>query len=168
MLPLKYLAGYPEALQNQVREAIRHGRLAEMLHARYPATHAVRSDEALYAYTLALKARFLRSAESPAKVVFDNHLQVTANALGSNGHVPRIQGKRIKSKREIRVASVFKEVPPEFLRMVVVHELAHLREREHDRAFYQLCEHMEPAYHQFEFDLRLYLTQRELSSVSTA
>ncbi len=38
----------------------------------------------------------------------------------------------------------------------------------HDRAFYQLCEHMEPAYHQFEFDLRLYLTQRELSSVSTA
>jgi len=80
----------------------------------------------------------------------------------------RIQGKRIKSKREIRVASVFKEVPPEFLRMVVVHELAHLREREHDRAFYQLCEHMEPAYHQFEFDLRLYLTQRELSSVSTA
>jgi predicted metal-dependent hydrolase len=29
--------------------------------------------------------------------------------------------------------------------MIVVHELAHLREREHDRAFYQLCCHMEPA-----------------------
>jgi len=168
MLPLKYLAGYPVELQNQVREALRHGHLAEMLHTRYPATHAVRSDEALYAYALALKARFLRSAESPVKVVFDNHLLVTANALGSNGHVPRIQGKRIKSKREIRVASVFKEVPPEFLRMVVVHELAHLKEREHGRAFYQLCEHMEPDYHQFEFDLRLYLTQRELTSVSTA
>ena len=74
----------------------------------YSARH-YQTDEALYAYTLALKARFLRSAESPVKVVFDNHLQVTANALGSNGHVPRIQGKRIKSKREIRVASVFKE-----------------------------------------------------------
>ena len=27
---------------------------------------------------------------------------------------------------------------------------------------YQLCEHMEPSYHQLEFDLRLYLTQVDL------
>jgi predicted metal-dependent hydrolase len=40
----------------------------------------------------------------------------------------------------------------------VVHELAHLREKDHDKAFYQLCAHMEPAYHQYEFDVRLYLT----------
>jgi len=52
---------------------------------------------------------------------------------------------------------VFKEMPPEFLRMIVVHELAHTREREHDKAFYQLCRHMEPNYHQLEFDLRAYL-----------
>jgi predicted metal-dependent hydrolase len=39
-----------------------------------------------------------------------------------------------------------------------VHELAHLKEREHDKAFYALCCHMEPGYHQLEFDLRLYLT----------
>jgi len=38
-----------------------------------------------------------------------------------------------------------------------VHELAHLRESEHGKAFYQLCRHMEPAYHQLEFDLRAYL-----------
>jgi predicted metal-dependent hydrolase len=42
-----------------------------------------------------------------------------------------------------------------------VHELAHLREKAHDKAFYQLCTHMEPDYHQYEFDLRLYLTYRE-------
>jgi hypothetical protein len=42
--------------------------------------------------------------------------------------------------------------------MIVVHELAHMKEREHDKAFYQLCMHMEPDYHQHEFDLRLYLT----------
>lgn len=47
--------------------------------------------------------------------------------------------------------------------MVVIHELAHLKERQHDRAFYQLGSHMEPAYHQLEFDLRLYLTQMELT-----
>ena len=46
--------------------------------------------------------------------------------------------------------------------MIVVHELAHLKEREHDKAFYQLCQHMEPDYHQLEFDLRLYLTQMEI------
>ena len=34
----------------------------------------------------------------------------------------------------------------------------HLREKDHDKAFYQLCTHMEPQYHQYEFDLRLYLT----------
>jgi hypothetical protein len=46
--------------------------------------------------------------------------------------------------------------------MIVVHELAHLREFEHNKAFYRLCESMEPDYHQLEFDLRLWLTAREL------
>ncbi|MEF8703372.1 MAG: YgjP-like metallopeptidase domain-containing protein [Candidatus Accumulibacter sp. UW26] len=162
MLPLKYLAGYPEEVQNKVREAIRLGQLAAMLRTRYPGRHQVRSDEALYEYALALKNCFLRNAEAPVKVVFDNRLHITANALGINGRIPRVQGNRVKSRREIRVASLFKEVPPEFLRMIVVHELAHLKEREHDRAFYQLCRHMEPDYEQLEFDLRLYLTQVDL------
>jgi predicted metal-dependent hydrolase len=64
----------------------------------------------------------------------------------------------LKNRREIRVASVFRDMPHEFLRMIVVHELAHLKELEHNKAFYQLCLHMEPEYHQFEFDLRVYLT----------
>jgi UTP pyrophosphatase len=42
----------------------------------------------------------------------------------------------------------------------VVHELAHLKEMEHNKAFYQLCEHMLPGYAQLEFDLRLFLTWR--------
>jgi len=82
--------------------------------------------------------------------------------LGTHSAVSRVQGGKLKSKREIRVASLFKTAPPEFLKMIVVHELAHLKEREHGKAFYQLCVHMEPDYHQLEFDLRLYLTQREL------
>ena len=60
------------------------------------------------------------------------------------------------------IASVFRDAPAEFLKMIVVHELAHLREAEHNKSFYQLCTHMEPSYHQLEFDLRLYLTQLDI------
>ena len=52
---------------------------------------------------------------------------------------------------------MFKSVPEEFLEMIVVHELAHFKEKEHNKAFYKLCEYMQPNYHQVEFDLRLYL-----------
>jgi UTP pyrophosphatase len=76
--------------------------------------------------------------------------------------VSRVQGSQLKAKREIRVAALFKKAPAEFLKMIVVHELAHLKERAHDKAFYQLCTWMEPDYHQLEFDLRCYLTQLEL------
>jgi predicted metal-dependent hydrolase len=72
-----------------------------------------------------------------------------------------VQGAKLKAKREIRIATLFREVPPEFLRMIVVHELAHFKEKDHDKAFYQLCTWMEPEYHRYEFDLRLYLTHLE-------
>lgn len=55
----------------------------------------------------------------------------------------------------IRIATVFRDAPAQFLRMVVVHEVVHLKEVEHNKAFYQLCTHMAPDY-QLEFDLRLY------------
>ncbi|MGP1614663.1 MAG: M48 metallopeptidase family protein, partial [Pollutimonas bauzanensis] len=72
--------------------------------------------------------------------------------------ISRVQGMKLKAKREIRIATIFREAPEQFLKMIAVHELAHLKEKEHDKAFYNLCERMEPNYHQYEFDLRLYLT----------
>jgi len=75
-----------------------------------------------------------------------------------------VQGNKLKAKHEIRVATLFKEVPLEFLRMIAVHEPAHVKEKQHDKAFYKLCCYMEPNYHQYEFDLRLYLTQMDISS----
>ena len=161
-LDLKYLAGYPEHVQAQVRELVEQGRLGDTLRQRYGATHEVRTDRALYDYTLALKNRCMRSAPPLAKVVFDNQLQVLQHALGTHTTVARVQGGRLKAKREIRVAGLFRDTPPEFLKMIVVHELAHLKEPQHDKAFYQLCLHMEPDYHQLEFDLRLYLTHQDL------
>jgi hypothetical protein len=61
-------------------------------------------------------------------------------------------------KNEIRISTTFKNVPEAFLRNIVIHELAHLKEKDHDKSFYKLCYHMEPNYGQIEFDIRLYLT----------
>lgn len=153
-----YLAGYPVALVAQVQALIEQERLAEWLLQRYPQAHEVRTDKALYDYVLELKNAHLRNAGQLSKVAFDSKLHVIRNALGMHTTISRVQGGKLKAKREIRVAVVFKEMPPEFLRMIVVHELAHMKEREHDKAFYQLCAHMEPDYAQLEFDLRAYLT----------
>ena len=159
--PPNYLAGYPVALAGQVRQLIAQGRLAGMLLQKYPLAHAVRTDKALYDYVLELKGEYLRNAGQLSKVAFDSKLHVIQHALGTHTRISRVQGAKLKSKREIRLAAVFREMPPEFLRMIVVHELAHRREYEHDKAFYQLCRHMEPDYHQLEFDLRAYLSHLE-------
>ena len=156
-----YLAGYPPALVQQVTAAIAQGRLADALRRRYPDAHAVRSDSALYDYVQAIKAEHMRSAPPLGKVRFDNTLHVIRNALGTHTAISRVQGARLQAKREIHIATLFRNAPDAFLRMIVVHELAHLRVREHDKAFYQLCLHMEPAYHQYEFDLRAYLAYRD-------
>lgn len=156
-----YLAAYPAHLRQQVLALIEQGRFADALRRRYPQAHAVRSDSALYDYVQALKAEHMRTAPPLGKVRFDNTLHVIRNALGTHTAISRVQGARLQAKREVRIATLFRAVPEEFLRMIVVHELAHLRVRDHDKAFYQLCLHLEPDYHQYEFDLRAYLTYRD-------
>jgi len=161
---LPYLQGYPTELLAQVRQLITDGRLAEVVAKRHPEPHEIRSERALYDYVNDFKARYMKSAPPIAKVAWDPKLHILKNVLGTHSTVSRVQGSRLKSKREIRIATLFKEAPDDFLRMIVVHELAHLKEREHDKAFYSLCTHMEPEYHQLEFDLRLWLTARELET----
>lgn len=161
-----YLAGYPISLTTQVHQLIEQNRLAESLIQKYPQAHEVRTDKALYDYVQELKNEHLRNAGQLSKVAFDSKLHVIKNALGTHTTISRLQGSNLKTKREIRIASVFKEMPPEFLRMIAVHELAHLKEREHDKSFYQLCIHIEPRYSQLEFDLRTYLTYLEADKIA--
>ena len=161
---MKYLAGYPAELLAGVPALIEQGRLAATVLQRYPEPHAVRTDRALYDSVAEIKARHLRQSEPLATAVFDQKLHLVRNALGTHTTVSRVQGNRLKAKREIRIASLFKDAPAAILRMIVVHELAHLKEREHDRAFYALCRHMEPDYPQLEFDVRLWLTALEMET----
>ncbi len=142
----------------KVHALIGQGRLGTMLDEKYGQLHAVRSDSQLYDYVQALKERHLRKSVPLGKVIYDSTLQVMKHALGTHTTISRVQGDRLKASREIRIATVFRDAPADFLKMIVVHELAHLKEAEHDKSFYRLCTHMAPGYHQLEFDLRLYLT----------
>ena len=162
MLHLKYLSGYSPALQLRVQQMIDDGSLGAYLQRKYPETHTIHSDRALYLYCTDLKQNYLRVAPAIDKVVYDSKLDVVRHALGMHTAISRVQGGKLKAKKEIRIASVFKEAPPEFLRMIVVHELAHLKESDHNKAFYRLCEFMQPGYGQIEFDLRVFLTHRDL------
>ncbi len=161
--PLKYLQGYAPETLAQVGQLVSEQRLGAWLLQKHPSAHAVRTDHALFEYVQALKQSHLRGAEPLAKVAFDSKLQVVAHALGTHTTVSRVQGNKLKAKREIRIASLFKDAPAPFLKMIAVHELAHLKERAHDKAFYKLCNYMEPDYHQLEFEVRLYLTHLDLS-----
>ncbi|NCB57712.1 MAG: M48 family peptidase [Gammaproteobacteria bacterium] len=162
MSDLMYLGGYPEQLQQQVRQLIQKQQLGIWLEKRYPEKHTVQSDSALFDYVTELKNRYMRNVSAISKVRYDSKLSIVHHALGLNVRKAQLQGNKIKRKHDIIIASVFREASPEFLRMIAVHELAHLKETQHDKAFYQLCEYMEPAYHQLEFDFRVFMTHREL------
>lgn len=159
---LKYLSAYSEQVQSQVQNLLAQDKLAEFLLKKYPQTHKVTNDKLLREFVLDLKNNYLKKSSPINKIIFDPKIHVVNNALGLHTFVSRVQGNKLKSKNEIRISEIFKRCPEEFLQMIVVHELSHVRFKAHDKAFYKLCEHMLPNYHQLEFEMRLYLTQVEL------
>jgi len=163
MRELKYLNHYSEQTKIQVHQLIEQKRLETHLTKKYPFPHAVKNDIALFSYVSDLKNQYMKKTPPLSKTLFDSKINVISNALGTHSFISRVQGSKLKSKNEIRISSLFKSVPEEFLTMIVVHELAHFKEKEHNKAFYKLCEYMQPSYHQVEFDLRLYLTHLEIS-----
>jgi len=158
---LQYLSAYPIAVQEQVQTLLDEQQLGSFLLKKYPSVHDVVNDKALRDYVMNLKNKYIKKSDSLSKIVYDPKIHVVKNALGTHSYVSRVQGKKLKSKNEIRISGLFKKAPEEFLAMIVVHELAHLKEKDHNKSFYQLCKHMLPDYHQVEFDVRVYLTQLE-------
>ncbi|MEQ1534071.1 MAG: M48 family metallopeptidase [Sideroxydans sp.] len=162
---LNYLAGYPIALTAQVQQSIAQGHFGALLKTKYPLPHEVRTDKSLYDFVSLIKQQYLNNTQPLSRVEFDSKLHILKNALGTHTTISRVQGGNLKAKREIRIATLFKEVPIDFLRMIVVHELAHQKERAHNKSFYQLCRHMEPEYAQLEFEMRAYLTYLEAGGI---
>ena len=161
-MKLKYLNHYPHETQAQVVKLIESGRLSSYLLKKYPLSHSFKNDKNLFNYTMEIKNEYMKKSAPLSKTLYDGKINVIHNALGTHHFVSRVQGSKLKAKNEIKIASMFKRVPEEFLKMIVVHELAHFKEKEHNKAFYKLCEYMHSEYHQVEFDLRLYLTYEDM------
>jgi len=159
---LKYLSAYSSEVKEKIQQMLDKDTLAEFLLRKHPRLHAINNDKSLRNYTIDIKNRYLKKSDPLNKVKYDDKIHIINNALGLHSYVSRVQGNKLKSKNEIRIGTLFKNAPEPFLNMIVVHELAHLKEKEHNKAFYKLCEHMLPNYHQLEFELRVYLTQLEL------
>lgn len=163
-MPSKYIAHYPAHIRSQIDLLISNNQLENYLHQKYPEKHQIQSDKELYQYITGLKNQYLRNTRALSQVSYNSKLKVLKDALGTHSFQSRVQGNKLKSHNSITIASLFKDGPPEFLRMIVVHELAHFKEKEHNKAFYQLCCHLEPDYHQLELDTRLWLVWLKNSS----
>ncbi|MDR9829796.1 M48 family metallopeptidase [Vibrio sp. FNV 38] len=160
--PIRYIQGYPEHLVTQVQQLIDSNKFVSSFESRYPKPHSIQSEKALFQYVNDIKQRFMKKSSPLSKAIYDPKIHLVNNALGLHTYVAKVHGSRVVSRNEIRIASLFKQAPEPLLRMLVVHELAHFKEKEHNKAFYQLCCHMEPSYHQLEFDARLFLICEEL------
>ena len=87
------------------------------------------------------------------KVIYDDSIHLSNNALRLHIYVSRVQGNKLKAKNDMRLASLFQRLSEPLLKMILVNEFAHLRGQEHDKVFYKMCCYMEPDYHQLEYDL---------------
>lgn len=153
---MKQIAHYPPHIQESVETLVSNKTLGDYLKSKYPKVHTINNDKALYQYVLQFKNDYFKKY-TLSKIIFDSKMDVINNALGMHTFISRVQGNKLKAKNEIRISSLFKKSPEAFLKMLVVHELSHLKQKEHNKAFYNLCTHIQPHYHQVELDLRLYL-----------
>ena len=160
---LPYLSHYSPQIQQQILALIEKKQLGDWLRSKYQTIHDISNDSDLREYVIALKNRYMKKTQPLSKIVYDSKIHIINQALGLHSYVSRVQGGKLKSKNELRVSTPFKQTPEPFLNMIVVHELAHLKEKQHDKAFYQLCQHMLPNYHQLEFEVRVYLTELDCS-----
>lgn len=158
----KYLNGYSEELISQVDQAIKENKLGIILKSRYKSKHTITTDKELYNLTVSIKNQYMKNSKMPNRVYYDNKIETLNNALGLHSYIPIQHGKKIKVINDIKISMNFKNMPYEFLYNVLIHEIAHLKEKDHNKAFYNLCQNMSPDYFQVDFDLRLYLTYLDI------
>ncbi len=106
MPELKYLLGYSETITDQVRLLINTDKLGETLLKKYPLTHTIKTDKALYTYTVDVKNALLKQSQPLSKVIYDDKIKDLHHALGLHTFISRVQGGKHKAKNEIRIAKL--------------------------------------------------------------
>ena len=136
----RYFTGYPANIVEQVLSLIKAGKVSEYLLKKYPQAHRITSDKLLYSYATELKKQYLKNAPPFGRAAFKKQGDMVTNALGT--HTYRMQGKT--RKHDLAINSDLLRAPEPLLKALVVHELAHFKEKDHNKGFYKLCCHMEP------------------------
>ncbi len=160
-MEFKYLKHYPDNIKEAVNRLYKEEKLGVYLKSRYNEVF-VSKDKELYILAKEIKDIYLKKQKLPERILFDSKIELTNQALGLHSFIPVKQGKKIKRLNEIKISSRFKKMPKEFLLNVLVHELCHLKEKEHNKAFYNLCTNIKEDYFQVELDLRIYLTYLDI------
>lgn len=150
-------SGYSDEVISFVNELIQSNKIKSYIESKYPETHNITTDKALFSYAQELRKYYMKNSPPIHKVSFDKDINRVYKALGLNLTISKTHGRKTKTRNEIKIASIFKKAPKDFLRMIIIHEIAHLKVKDHDKKFYNLCSNMEYNYHELEFDLRLFL-----------
>ncbi|PID27069.1 MAG: metal-dependent hydrolase [Candidatus Cloacimonadota bacterium] len=154
---IKYIEHYPEEVKNKVKLMIEKNSLKNYLLINYSEPHNFTNNKLLYKYVINLKNRYMKRSIPLSSVSYDDKIETAYQALGVNIFHSKVHGKKLKSKNSIKISTFFKHVPESFLQMIAVHELAHFKEKDHNKQFYNLCKYMKDDYFQVEFDTRLYM-----------
>ncbi|MCF2860104.1 DUF45 domain-containing protein [Pseudoalteromonas sp. SMS1] len=161
MQELKYFQHYPENVQAQVYQLISNNQLQTYFKRKFPNGHQLQNQQELYQYSTEIKQHFLKNTPRLNSVSFNKHSDMVKGTLGTHTHQNKVHGKKLKARYDIALNNQLKYAPEAILRALIVHELAHFKHADHSKAFYKLCCHMEPEYHQLELDLRLFVVLDE-------
>lgn len=123
----------------------------------YPLKNHIRTDEDLYAFTEKLRKKFLPQSPQLTRVTYRRP------PYGGVSGLSVVLGAYVHSTSEIMIDPLLKTAPFNFLRVIVLHELAHHAptpngERGHGNYFNELFKRMVPNSRKLMSDVQRYLT----------
>lgn len=101
---LIYLKNYPESIKEQIATLLTEQKLEKLLKMRYPINHNIKSDKALYQYTVNIKNTYLKQTSPLRRICFDE--QIVDHSLISDTPDDSLQYNSFIINRlsEIRIA----------------------------------------------------------------
>jgi len=157
-MEFKYLKGYSDTIIKSIEKLIDENKLGLYLKNKYININTFTKDKDLYLLAKEIKDKYIKNEKLPERIFYDNKIELKNQALGLHTYIPVKHGKKYKMQNEIKISSRFKTLPYEFMENILIHELCHLKEKEHNKAFYKLCKNIDERYFEIDLDIRIYLT----------